>query len=68
MGTRPRSSRHRGLDRGEVAARARSGNDLGLARGKPVERCAHGRDLLGRHHDGAVAVGRINWSVLLAEA
>src|SRR6266545_7675847 len=48
---------HRRLDRRDVAAGLRRRDDLRLARRQPLERGLHGVDLVGRNHDGAVAVG-----------
>src|SRR5262245_63301668 len=51
------STRHRGLDGGDVAARLGRGDDLGFARRQSLERRLHGVDLVDRDHDRAMAIG-----------
>src|SRR5262245_50380903 len=51
------STRHRGLDGGDVAARLGRGDDLGFARRQSLERGLHGVDLVNRNDDRAMAVG-----------
>src|SRR5262245_7409253 len=51
------STRHRGLDGGDIPAGFRGGDDLGFARRQPLERRLHGVDLVDRDDDRAMAVG-----------